>query len=150
MKVLQTRLGLQNLRRLDTSNGCQDHTALPSANAPFVLRAVDRSRETRPATSSAPDAAASTASHPNVRDDHDTPLLRDGMAQTCKDDLPDGASELFLQTGLDRKPQVALICPSGHRSMPVCLLDLPDLLSWCIPVEETSMRTGAIERSPKA
>ena len=26
----------QNLRRLDTSNGCQDHTALPSASAPFV------------------------------------------------------------------------------------------------------------------
>jgi len=29
----QTRSGPQNLRRLDTSNGCQDHTALPSANA---------------------------------------------------------------------------------------------------------------------
>ena len=29
-------MGSQNLRRLDTSNGCQDHTALPSALAPFV------------------------------------------------------------------------------------------------------------------
>jgi hypothetical protein len=27
----KTRLGLQNLRRLDTSNGCQDHTVLPYA-----------------------------------------------------------------------------------------------------------------------
>ena len=26
----------QNLRRLDTSNGCQNHTALPSASTPFV------------------------------------------------------------------------------------------------------------------
>ena len=26
----------QNLRRLDTSHGCQNHTALPSATAPFV------------------------------------------------------------------------------------------------------------------
>jgi hypothetical protein len=38
----------KNLRRLDTSNGCQDHTALPSATAPFVLRAVNRSRENPP------------------------------------------------------------------------------------------------------
>ena len=27
-------------RQLDTSNGCQDHTVLPYASAPFVLRAV--------------------------------------------------------------------------------------------------------------
>jgi hypothetical protein len=36
---------------------------------------VDRSRETRPAITLRADAAASTASHPNDRDDHDTPLL---------------------------------------------------------------------------
>jgi hypothetical protein len=29
----------ENLRRLDTSNGCQDHTVLPSASASFVWRA---------------------------------------------------------------------------------------------------------------
>ena len=29
----------KNLRRLDTSNGCRDHTVLPYALAPFVLRA---------------------------------------------------------------------------------------------------------------
>jgi hypothetical protein len=41
----------QNLRRLDTSNGCQDHTALPYADAPFVLPAANRSRgSSRPAT----------------------------------------------------------------------------------------------------
>src|SRR5206468_12689954 len=40
------RLSFANLRRLDTSHGCQDHTVLPSANAPFVWHAQDRSRET--------------------------------------------------------------------------------------------------------
>jgi hypothetical protein len=28
----------ENLRQLDTSNGCQNHTLLPYASAPFVLR----------------------------------------------------------------------------------------------------------------
>src|SRR5260370_8054091 len=32
-------VGPTGLRRLDTSNGCQDHTVLPSASAPVVLRA---------------------------------------------------------------------------------------------------------------
>src|SRR3981189_3678846 len=55
------------LRQLDTSNGCQDHTALPSATTSFVCAPFDRSRVFRhPALRSrhAPDAAASTASHP--------------------------------------------------------------------------------------
>jgi hypothetical protein len=62
----------------EKSTGLQDHTVLPSASAPFVSAPFDRSQalqtETRPAITCAPDAAASTASHPNVRDDHDTPL----------------------------------------------------------------------------
>src|ERR1700682_5922546 len=64
----------QNLRRLDTSNGCQDHTVLPYASAPFVCRAGRSltSPKTRPAIPFAPDAPASTASHPNVSDDPDT------------------------------------------------------------------------------
>src|SRR5258708_36717686 len=33
-------VGPTHLRRLDTSNGCQDHTVLPSASASFVWRAV--------------------------------------------------------------------------------------------------------------
>jgi hypothetical protein len=50
----------------------------------------------------APDAAASTASRTNVRDDHDTPLSRDGMGRACSADLPDGLSEMFFRMGLDR------------------------------------------------
>ena len=33
---VRARSGRPHLRQLDTSNGCQDHTALPSASAPFV------------------------------------------------------------------------------------------------------------------
>jgi hypothetical protein len=40
IKVLRARLGSQHLRRFDTSNGCQDHTVLPYASAPFVWRAM--------------------------------------------------------------------------------------------------------------
>ena len=38
-RPLRARSGAKDLRQLDTSNGCQDHTLLPSASAPFVLRA---------------------------------------------------------------------------------------------------------------
>ena len=34
--LIEARLGFANLRRLDTSHGCQDHTVLPYASAPFV------------------------------------------------------------------------------------------------------------------
>ena len=74
----------EDLRRLDTSNGCQDHTALPSALASFVCapRSLTIQRTAlRPAC--APDAAASTASHPNVRDDGQRPSLKDRTMRIC-------------------------------------------------------------------
>ena len=72
----------ENLRRFDTSNGCQDHTVLPSAKAPSVCVSSIARRSCRPALPSrfTPGAAASTTSHPNVRDDRDTPLVGDEMA----------------------------------------------------------------------
>jgi hypothetical protein len=75
-------VGPTRLRRLDTSNGCQDHTLLPSASAPFVLRArLTRSRRKPPCDAVAPTLPASTASHPNVRDDsRSAPRRRNGMA----------------------------------------------------------------------
>jgi hypothetical protein len=96
----------KNLRRLDTSNGCQDHTVSPYAairlrlkaqpgqarldlKAPQDIGAVrlardGRSRETRPAISFAPDAAASTASHPNVRDDGRRPSSGIRRRELCR------------------------------------------------------------------
>ena len=58
---------------------------------------------TRPAIPSRADAAASTASRPNVRDDGQRPSSRAGMGRASTGDLPDSESEIFLQTGLDRK-----------------------------------------------
>ena len=49
---------------LTPASGRQDHTTSPYAKAPFVH--AHKARD---------DAAASTASHPAFRDDHDTPLL---------------------------------------------------------------------------
>jgi hypothetical protein len=124
LTAVRTRSGSQNLRRLDTSNGCQDHTALPSAappqkafddlvpvrrsfseggSAPLVLRALDRSQaKACPAITFARRAAASTASRPNVRDDGQRPSFRAGTAEISGGDLPDGTSEIFFAQGLDK------------------------------------------------
>ncbi len=92
----------KNLRRLDTSNGCQDHTVLPYVAASFVC--MNSIAHGKPALRFrfTPDAAASTASRPNVRDDGQRPSSRDGMGRASTGDLPDGESGIFLQRGLDR------------------------------------------------
>ena len=68
-------------RQLGTSHGCRDHTVLPYAATSIILRAVLHSRPKPPCERLlAPDAAASAASHPNVRDDGQRPSSsgRDG------------------------------------------------------------------------
>jgi hypothetical protein len=72
--------------------------------------------ETALRTHCAPDAAASTASRTNVRDDRDTPLqeVRDGGDSSF--DLPDGASGIFLRERLDRN---FVICPSRLGKNPI-------------------------------
>ena len=95
------RLSFANLRRLDASHGRQDHTVLPyaassaknfnqpSAGQPKIWRkrlSAVRLRATFAHGSPpceqvlAPDAAASTATRPNVRDDGQRPSSQDGMA----------------------------------------------------------------------
>ena len=95
LRFVLARLGRRISARRSISNGCQDHTVLPYAarlhqrprrvwypsaevlakadSASFVLRAIARSRETALRTHFTRDAAASTASHPNVRDDGQRP-----------------------------------------------------------------------------
>src|SRR6266700_1728883 len=71
-----------------------DRALLPPSPADIATRQLDasvgasgphgfavRNKRFRPACMRAPDAVASTASHPNVRDDHDTPLLRGGTVR---------------------------------------------------------------------
>src|SRR2546430_11766646 len=68
-------------RQLGTSHGCQDHTVLPYASAPYVLRAVSAHGRTRPANNSSrltlprpPHPIPTFVTMANA------PLLRDGMA----------------------------------------------------------------------
>src|ERR1700758_306256 len=61
-------------RQLGTSNGCRDHTVLPYAAPPVVCALCSLTDQGPPCEHHhAPDAAASTASRPNVRDDGQRP-----------------------------------------------------------------------------
>src|ERR1700716_1382423 len=105
IKVCLSPVGPTRLRKFNTSNGCQDHTALPSAAIVVRLRAVDRSRVFRqPALRSrhTPDAAASTASHPASV----TIAIRPSggrNGERSRTDLGQTGMEIFLETGLDRQ-----------------------------------------------
>jgi hypothetical protein len=61
-------------------------------------------------THRAPDAAASTATCPNVRDDGRRPSGGTGWRESTFD-LPDGLSGIFFANGLD---SILLICPTGY------------------------------------
>src|SRR5436190_10369219 len=106
IKVLSDPVGPTRLRQLDTSNGCQDHTASPSAATSFVSAPFDRSQvsSTRPAITYVPDAAASTASRPASV----TIAIRPSVGWDSAGysfDLGQARTEIFLQTGLDRANQ---------------------------------------------
>jgi hypothetical protein len=77
------------------------------------LRAVrSLTGKTRPAITCAPNAAASTASHPNVRDDGQRPSSgQDGTG--CKTDLGQARKEIFFKMGLDRESPDRAI-PTNH------------------------------------
>jgi hypothetical protein len=74
-----------------TTRFCRTHQRRSSC-AP-----VDRSRETRPATPFRADAAASTASHPNVRDDGQRPSLKDRTARLLELICPTCQAEYFCR-----------------------------------------------------
>jgi hypothetical protein len=65
--------------RLDTSNGCQDHTVLPYAASPVVCALCSLTDQSPPCDhDTRPTLPASTASRPNVRDDGQRPSCRTG------------------------------------------------------------------------
>jgi hypothetical protein len=78
----EARSGPQRLRRLDTSNGCQDHTVLPSAASAVRPRALIAHRllRTRPAIMSRARRCRVHRIPSRVRDDRETPLVGDGTA----------------------------------------------------------------------
>src|SRR5713226_8840867 len=103
LRFCRTRSGPTCLRELDTSNGCQDHTALPSAKAPIVSRAAKSlTRFISPCDCHcAPGALASTASRPAFVTTRDPPLLSRRDGEGFRSDLGQDGTEIFLQMGLD-------------------------------------------------
>ena len=82
LKDCRNPVGSTLLRRLDTSNGCQDHTALPYASAPVICTLCSLTDRSPPCKHDhAPNAAASTATRPNVRDDGQRPSTGTGWRE---------------------------------------------------------------------
>jgi hypothetical protein len=140
------RSGRHILRRLDTSNGCQDHTTWPYAARPTprvstglvptrrsltksglasvvsVPSLRSRAHESPPCDDvCAPDAAASTAPRPAFSDDRETPPLGGRDTGGCKGDLGETRSGLFLREGV-------FLFASWGKSM---LRESPSILSLC-------------------
>src|ERR1700681_757191 len=93
-------VGPTQLRELDASvgaSGPHDFAVRCNISRPH---AVDRSQAFRqPALRShrAQNAAASTASHPNVRDDRDTPLCGTGWREFVEMICPTGEAKYFCE-----------------------------------------------------
>jgi hypothetical protein len=130
------RLGFANLRQLDASHGRQDHTVLPyaastaknfnqpSAGQPKIwrrrlsavrLRAMFAHGKPALRTPFAPDAAASTATRPNVRDDGQRPSSRGRDGGSCRGDLGSRRSGIFLWAGVDGANQLEIA--AGNRTI---------------------------------
>src|SRR5438552_3149876 len=80
IKVCLSPVGPTLLRQLSISNGCQDHTALPYASAPFVQRAGCSLTDSKEPALRFPIVRATLPRPPhpapNVRDDRDMPLSK--------------------------------------------------------------------------
>ena len=104
-----------------TTRFCRTQLPLPIASANMCclpkfwrrrlsavrLRAVRSLTENRPAITCAPDAAASTATCPNVRDDGQRPSSRDGMAGVLVLIWGNDEAEYFLLRSRKRLPRRA-------------------------------------------
>jgi hypothetical protein len=97
-------------RQLDTSNGCQDHTVLPYASAPFVC--VGRSLTGNPPCDCLPRRRCRVHRIliPRSRRRTTAPLAGIGW-DISTTDLGYSRRGLFSQNGIDR---FLLICPSGQ------------------------------------
>ena len=99
---IESPVGLVSLRQLDTSNGCQDHTALPSAATSLVSAPLIAHRPFDPPCDHVArlGAAASTASHPASVTIAIRPCVGWDVGSS-RSDLGQAGTEIFLQMGLD-------------------------------------------------
>jgi hypothetical protein len=104
---IRARSGRHATADLTPASRRQDHTTSPSASAPFVC--MNWIAHGKPALRSQfhADAAASTASCANVRDDRDTPLMWSRTARVLNLIWANGEAEYFLKGDWTR--QISLI-----------------------------------------
>jgi hypothetical protein len=119
LRLCQTRLSRHRLRKFSTSNGCQDHTASPSAATSFVLHAV------RPITGFIP--PCDHIARPTLpRPPHPVPTfvtmanapLGDRTARVLEVICPTAKAEYFCKRGWT---DFSVICPSGNLVVPTAL-----------------------------
>ena len=102
----RTRLDSNNLRQLDTSHGCQNHTLLPYANCAARPARINRSQpqdkaRDRPAMPRARNAIASTAARTPRIVTTRTPLFDEAGWREDGADLRKMRSGIFLPRNLD-------------------------------------------------
>ena len=136
----RTRLVSISLRQLDTSHGCQNHTLLPYATTPLVLRGSIAHSFRRPAIPRARNAIASTATRTPRIVTTRTPLFmrRDGDRRPRFGKMRSG---LFLTRRLDDPNHVESAGEIRSRAGPSIgfwttyrgepLADLPDEAVGC-------------------
>src|SRR6266481_731731 len=104
--------------RLDTSNGCQDHTTSPSTAAPFVCAPANRSRKL---ALRSPLARRRCRVHRIPRSTSVTiairPSARGGTQESIMLFLPNGEAKYFSREDWTRAlPEARLICPTGSST----------------------------------
>ena len=97
----------------------QDHTTSPSASNIGRLRAVDRSRETRPAIPSRAQRCRVHRIPPRVRDDRASAPLWDGTAKDINLIWVSDEEKYFCKQGWTAN---SLICPTGQITL-LCRVD---------------------------
>jgi hypothetical protein len=103
LRLVQARLGRRISAGLTSATDARTTRFCRTQQAPFVLRAVHRSRVLLALRSTLrADAAASTASHPAFVTTAKRPSCRERTGRAGRTDLPDGERGIFFATGLDR------------------------------------------------
>ena len=95
------RLDRMRHRQRDISHGCQNHTVVPYASAPYVLRDVNTHEFTSPCIHLPRRRCCVHYIPPRVRDDRDTPLLSRRDGAEIATDLGSMESDISLQRRLD-------------------------------------------------
>ena len=113
LTAVRTRLDSIGLRQLDTSHGCQNHTLLPYAITPLVLRgsiahSLKHEARDRPAMPRARERLASTAPRTPRIVTTRTPLFDEAGWREDGADLGEMRSEIFLPRNLDDPNRVEM------------------------------------------